>query len=793
METKKMKEIIRELTKGIRINTDSVERIKKSKKTISYMNSLDFDGMPDEIKEMNMSLLENAKKSIAESKSSIISYDENYSGYECVEFASGYNGISEMVSLYKDVDCIDRIICSENFEITENVLEEIKNIREEKDRRLTELKAELKDHISRAVRKEYLDDEEKEKVPQPQEVKSQPQRNYTVRKTGKSPQEILDIILEYVRKNENIFNKIVFESKQPTLSVAERILDVNFKPGTGYIVNFISEPDTNYGKFYKNLLKVFNEIKEYVFDNFDIVLVPEDGKTISYLNSFYQNYIFVREKIDTALTQFKLQNSLLNENFSVKYLIFEKITGKYLIFYTGNKDLSRAVEPYFQNQAKLGTMMFEIEFVEYSGDIRKMIIDRLDRVRNRIELSEENNYMKLTGLRTEDKKTSLITDITGVKILIDPEYEYDGSDIDIVIMTNALDEQVRVIPQIMSANPNAKLFTSDISFKIARIKWMRELNNPSIALTSSGADFSRRDVDNLNERVIRITPMGKGYNFKGLVNIKFFSSGSLPGSSIVELRDSSHKTVYLNYYSSESSGLLKGSDTDISDYDFIIASSLKQRFGFMPVPYDQIKSAIDSGRQVFIFTDSLGNLQHLAADLFQCGIDKQIISGETVFGTINKELSKLLNFGSSWGDNFEDKELFHKSISRIEPLADEYEFYKKFSTNEPGIFLLPFEKMEVEMVLKNKLNGENVVLIPAFCETEFLSMLEKDVFVADENKTGKHIVYNYIRNDSINEIYNRCKDSKQFKKIITDAVSPEIPAGKLLVLEGNEAKTVYGK
>jgi hypothetical protein len=789
-----MKDIIKNLTSGIRINTESIEKIKKSKKTITYMNSLDFNGMPDEIKEMNESLLENAKKVLNESKNNILSFEDGYEGEDCVDYALNYDGIDEITDLYKDIECLDKIADLKNEILTENVKNDINNLKTEKNKVLEKFKVQLRDYVEKAVKREFLNEGEKpsEPVKEAEEVKPEAQRIYTVRKTGKSPQEIRDIIQDYIRINETIFNKIIFESKPATLSISERVLDVYFKPGTGYIMNFISEPDTNYGKFYRNLLKVFNEIKEYVFDNFDIVVIPEDGKAISYLNSFYQNYIFVREKFDSALIQYKLQNSLLNENFSVKYLIFEKITGKYLIFYNGNKDLSKAVESYFQNQAKLGTMSFNLEFVEYQGDVRKMIADRLDKIRNHIELSEAGNYMKVTRMKNDSGLSSVFVDVTGVKILIDPETEYDGNDIDIVIMSNARDNHVKVIPQIMNSNPGAKLFTSDISFKIARIKWMKELNNPNLVISSGdSADFTRKDIDNLNERVIRITPMGKGYNFKGLVNIKFFSSGSIPGSSIVEIRDSSQKTIYLGIYTSDSTGLLKGADNDLSDYNYLISSAKKYDQEFKPLPLDLIKEKLKDNRQVFIFSDSIGNLQHLTVELYNAGIDKQVVSGETTFGIINKELAKLLNFGSSWGDNFEDKDAFYRSISKIEPLADEYEFYKKFSTNEPGIFILPFEKMEVEMVLKNKLNGENLVFIPSDYEKEFLAILEKDVFVSDENKTGAHIIYNYIRNTTVSEVFEKFKDSKVLKKVISDSDNPGIPANRSVILEENTEKVIY--
>jgi hypothetical protein len=557
------------------------------------------------------------------------------------------------------------------------------------------------------------------------------------------------------------------------------------------VINFISEPDTNYGKFYKNLLNVFSEIKDYVFDKYDTVVVPEDGKSISYLNSFYQNYIFVREKIDTALTQFKLQNSLLNENFSVKYMIFEKISGKYLVFFNGNKDLSRAVEQYFVNQAKLGTMQFEIEFVEYDGDIKKTILDRLNKIKNKIDLCETGNYMKIKRIADEENRDSLLFDVTGVKILIDPEKEYEGNDIDIVVMTNARNSHTDLIPRIMNQNPSAKLFTSDISFKIAKIKWLKELNNPNlIPGAGSGVDFTRKDIENLNERVIRITPMGKGYNYKNLVNIKFFSSGAVPGSSVVEIRDSGHKTVYLGIHTKDDTSLLKGSDNDMAEYDFIYSSS-KFSFPYRPLEISLIKDKLLEGKQVFIFSDSLGNLQHAVTDLYSSGITKSMVSGDVSFDMINREILKLLSFGSSWGDNFIDRELFAKSVSKLEPFTDEYEFYKKFSTSESLVFILPFDKMEMEMVIKNKLYTENLIFVPADYEKEFIEIIEKDPMIPDEFKTGKHIVYNYIRNTGPEEVFAACKDNKQFKKLICETQTAGIPANKIIVADRDSEKKVY--
>ncbi|MDY0016552.1 MAG: hypothetical protein RBS89_01830 [Candidatus Delongbacteria bacterium] len=788
-----MKDIIKELTAGIKLNTDYISRIKKDKETVDYMNSLDFDSMPQEIKEMNISILNRAKKSIEENIEDFVLFEEGAECGDCFKYADSYKDFGKIKEIYGDIDSIDSILASESLTVTGNIR---KLLEAQKEGLLSETEKhrnDLIEHIEKNIKSSLFGKEEKADEPAPEVavVKKAPERSFIVKKTNKSFQEIKDIIQEYIRINEQIFNKIIFESKPATLSISDRILDIYFKPGSGYVVNFISEPDTNYGKFYRNLLKVFSEIRDHVYDNYDIVISPEDGKSISYLNSFYQNYIFVREKIDTALTQFKLQNSLLNENFSVKYMIFEKISAKYLIFYTGNKDLSKAVEQYFVNQAKLGTMQFEIEFVEYDGDIKDIVMGRLNGIRNRIDLNSADNYMRATSISNERNEKTLLFNVTGVKILVDPETDYPGNDIDIVVMTNARDSHTDQIPKIMSRNPSAKLFTSDISFKIARIKWMKELNNPNlIPGSSAGADYTRKDIEGINERVIRITPMGKGYNYKNLVNIKFFSSGSIPGASIVEIRDAGHKTIYTGVYTREDTSLLRGSDTDFSEYNYIYYPSGNVH-PYLPLPLDMIIEKLDADKQVFVFTDSLGNLQHAVTELYSAGIKKPIVSGDASFDIINKELSKIINFGSSWGDNFTDRDLYSKSIARVEPFTDEYEFYKKFSLNESLVFILPFDKMELEMVLKNKLYSDNLIFIPADYEKEFNEIVENDPVIPDEYKTGKHIIYNYIRNTDVQEMFSQCKGYSQFKKIITDSEIGDIPDNKKILINENVEKQIY--
>ncbi|MBN2857483.1 MAG: hypothetical protein JXN63_03695 [Candidatus Delongbacteria bacterium] len=788
-----MKDILKELTRGIRINRKVLDEIKKSKATLEYVKTQNFETMPEPVKEMHLKMIESANNTINEAKDDLIIFEENYEGDDAVGYAERFNRMNDIKDYHDDLESLKRIMGSEDLNITDNLRKELERIRSEKEEFLLSIKEDLKKFVLDTVKSEFLNEESREKniAENIQEPPKPKKRDYTVRKSGKSPAEIKELLEQYIEVNEAIFNKIIFESKPPTLSITERVLEVNFRQGTGYVVNFISEPDTNYGKFYKNLLNVFNEIKEYMFDNYDIVVVPEEGKNISYLNSFYQNYVFVREKIDTALTQFKLQNSLLNENFSVNYMVFEKISGKYLIFFNGNKSLSKAVEGYFQNQARLGTMTFELEFVEYNESLKKIVRDRYSKIINKIDLLEENNHMDITEYSDNEGHRSVVIDITGVKILIDPETEIGSGDIDIVVMSNARGKHVNLIPKIMRDNPNAKLFTSDISFKIARIKWFKELNNPNIVLTASGenSEFSRQDIDNINERVIRITPEGKGYNFKGVVNIKFFNSGVIPGSSAVEIRDASRKTIYLGNYSTEDSGLMTGAETDICEYDHAVFNS-GEIHDVEPLPVSLIRERLNENKQVFIFCDSVGNLQHVAVELYQAGINKPVIAGEASFTIINKELSKLLNFGSSWGDYFQDKELFDKSVLKIEPFSDEYEFYKKFSMSESGIFILPFEKTEIDMVLKNKLYGSNLILVPSMNENIFVSMLENDPMIPDEHRTGKHLPYNYIINISPEQLLEKIRPCKKpVSVLMTGPFS--FKDAKFTELKTGETKKVY--
>ncbi|MCK5760179.1 MAG: hypothetical protein KAH33_02725, partial [Candidatus Delongbacteria bacterium] len=749
---------------------DYLFRIKESKKTVQYLESEDFSKMPEKIREMNEELLKESKKNMENISDDFIKFDTDSDGEDVVKYLSDYSGINLIEVNLDDIECYGQVLNLDNIVLTKNVKQEIEKLSENKKEQHKKSYQDLKDHIKNAIRKEFFNEAIPEKK---QEVKPVVQKakpiNYVIQKNNKSLKEIKEIVIEFLKKNEAIFDKIIFENKGVSLPITDRVLDVYFKLGTGYVVNFISEPDTNHGKFYQNLLKVFNEVKEKIYLDYSIVVVPEEGKSLSYLNSFYQNYIFIREKLDTMLLQYKLQHSLLNENFSVKYLIFEKLSAKYLIYYSGNKDLVEAVEGYFQNQAKLGTMPFQIEYIEYNSDINSSIISRYEKRKNKIDLIDKNNYLKTTNLCSDKFNESVLLDMTGVKILIDPSEAYEGNDLDVIVLTDARKDKLNLIPKLMSKNSKAKLFTSDITYKVSRIKWIKILNSSIMGANDVDAGFTKQDIDNVNERVIRITPEGKGYNFKGLVNIKFFNAGCIPGASIVEIRDSGQNIIYLGNMCRESSGLLKGADIDLLPYNYIFfKSEIDDKDKLAPIPMDQIKEKLQDGKQVFIFTDNIGLQQHVLVDLYSAGVNYPIVSGDATFSLINKEINKLLNFGSSWGDHFEDKELFIKSIQKVEPFIDEYEFYKKFSTDTPLVFLVPFDKAEVDMVIKNKVFTNNLIAVPTNRVEEYNSILEKTTSLmdVDDTKDVKSNEYNYITRTGSDEILEITNNSSNLKGLI---------------------------
>ena len=765
-----MDQRIKDLVKGIEIDNDYLFRIKESKKTVQYLESEDFSKMPEKIREMNEELLKESKKNMENISDDFIKFDTDSDGEDVVKYLSDYSGINLIEVNLDDIECYGQVLNLDNIVLTKNVKQEIEKLSENKKEQHKKSYQDLKDHIKNAIRKEFFNEAIPEKK---QEVKPVVQKakpiNYVIQKNNKSLKEIKEIVIEFLKKNEAIFDKIIFENKGVSLPITDRVLDVYFKLGTGYVVNFISEPDTNHGKFYQNLLKVFNEVKEKIYLDYSIVVVPEEGKSLSYLNSFYQNYIFIREKLDTMLLQYKLQHSLLNENFSVKYLIFEKLSAKYLIYYSGNKDLVEAVEGYFQNQAKLGTMPFQIEYIEYNSDINSSIISRYEKRKNKIDLIDKNNYLKTTNLCSDKFNESVLLDMTGVKILIDPSEAYEGNDLDVIVLTDARKDKLNLIPKLMSKNSKAKLFTSDITYKVSRIKWIKILNSSIMGANDVDAGFTKQDIDNVNERVIRITPEGKGYNFKGLVNIKFFNAGCIPGASIVEIRDSGQNIIYLGNMCRESSGLLKGADIDLLPYNYIFfKSEIDDKDKLAPIPMDQIKEKLQDGKQVFIFTDNIGLQQHVLVDLYSAGVNYPIVSGDATFSLINKEINKLLNFGSSWGDHFEDKELFIKSIQKVEPFIDEYEFYKKFSTDTPLVFLVPFDKAEVDMVIKNKVFTNNLIAVPTNRVEEYNSILEKTTSLmdVDDTKDVKSNEYNYITRTGSDEILEITNNSSNLKGLI---------------------------
>ncbi|MDA3884284.1 MAG: hypothetical protein PF638_01680, partial [Candidatus Delongbacteria bacterium] len=755
----------------------------------------DFSKMPEKIREMNENLLKESKKILEDISDNFIKYDTDSDGKDVVKYLSDYSDTNMIEKNMDDIECYQNILGVENIVLTKNVLEEIEELIENKKQQNEESKKGIKDFIKEAIKREYFGEPAPKKEP---EVKPAiPEKkviNYVVRKSNKSLKEIKDIVIDFLKKNEAIFDKIIFENKGVSLSITDRILDINFKLGTGYVVNFISEPDTNHGKFYQNLLKVFNEVKEKIYRDHSIIVVPEEGKSLSYLNSFYQNYIFIREKLDTMLLQYKLQHSLLNENFAVKYLIFEKLSAKYLIFYTGNKNLVEAVEGYFQNQAKLGTMPFQIEYIELDGDINTAITSRYEKRKNKIDLIDKDNYLKTTNLCSDKFNESVLLDMTGVKILIDPSEGYDGEDLDIVILTDAKKGNLNLIPKIMAKNPNAKLFTSDITYKISRIKWIKIINSAILEADGGKVGFTKQDVDNVNERVIRITPEGKGYNFRGLVNIKFFNAGCIPGASIVEIRDAAQNIMYLGNICQESSGLLKGADIDLLPYNYIFfKSEIDDKDKPMPLPMDQVKEKLEDGKQVFIFTDNIGQQQHALVDLYSAGINYPIIAGDSTFGLVNKEINKLLNFGSSWGDHFEDKELFIRSIQKVEPFVDEYEFYKKFSTDSPLVFLIPFDLAEVDMVIKNKVFTNNLVVIPTSRTLEYNKILEKTTssMDPDDTKDSKVNEYNYIVRTEIDKIFEITNNSSNLKSFVAVNETFSGKDSKVIKLKVNEEVKIY--
>lgn len=812
-----MTDLIKQIASTIAINTEFLSKIGVHKTTLEYLQTQDYASMPEAIRAMNLKLLEDTKKLVSyNDENPIVEGFKENQNTDAVEYIENYPGLKNLLLNAEIAESYEKILDAD-LQLVDAVTEKIKGFLEESEKKYSNNYEELLSFIEKRLREKYFGEKfsEKKKV-----VIATPEKkekiNYVVSKSHKSVAEVQKIITDYIRKNEAIFNKIIFDGKKVTLSIIDRIVNVSFKSGFGYIINFISEPDTNVGKFYQNLLKVFAEIKEKIYLEHNIVVVAEEGKGLIYLNSFYQNYAFIKEKLDTILIKYKLQHSLLNESFSINYMIFDKSCNKYLIFYNGNKELSKAVEQYLNNQAKLGPVTYRIEFIEYNDSINSMMSTRLTALMNKIDLVDANNYMKIKQLSHEKSNESLIMDITGVRVLINPtkslsnpksllseDTTEDTSDkkFNVIILTDARKKYIDELPKIMLDNPDAKLFTSDITYKLARVKWINNINNLGFGkLGETPLGYNRKDIESLNDRVIRITPEGKGYNFRGLINIKFFNAGSIPGASVVELRDSKHKILYLGDFSTESTGLLKGAELEPNQYDYIfVKSDIQQKEEVKSLPIERIREKLDEDKQVFIFSDSIGNLQHVTPDLFSAQYGRPIIAGDATFSIINKEIAKLINFGSSWGDNFEHKETFVESINCISPFIDEYEFYKLFSTDEPMLFILPYGKAEVDMIIKNKIDSNHLIIIPEEYSKDFDVVLDNYIEISMDESLNKNrpVVYNYMIRTDENKLASYISSTKGVEKIFvindkeSNCIENENLKNKFNYLELNKEITVY--
>ena len=790
----KQKQII-EIAKTIEINTEYLKSISEESKTLKYLNSLDLEKMPTQIREMNINLLAQTKKNLdPASQKEIVKPNTKTEKTESEKYINSYFEIdkllkeSEITNSYKN-------ILSADIKIVESVTTKIKEMLTVAEDNYKKNYADLITHIEKKIKEEYFGETyitpKSEIATKGTIVKNslndkniEKKINYIVRKSRLSINEIRELLVKHIKKNELIYNKIIFEGKGVTLSIVDRILGITYKHGTGYIVNFISEPDSNFGRFYQNILKVFKIIKEKMYIENEVVIEPEDGRGLIFLNSFYQNYMFIKDKLSSILLKYKLQNSMLNENFTVKHMIFNKNTNKYMIFYTGNKELYRAAEQYLNNQAKLGPVSYSLEFIESTDDsINNLMMDLYDKIINRIDLNTDKISFKIKSLSNERNEESALLSLSGVNILLDPvstsKLEDKNSemnlDIDVIILTHARKEMINEIPAIMVKYPNARLFTSDITYRIARINWLEAINSANtydspVANSENNSlyNFTKKDIDNLSERIIKITPEGKGYNFKRMVNIKFFNAGLIPGAAVVEFQDSKSKIIYLSDFNLENSGLIKGSDIKLENYDFVISKSgIPDDESIKKLPVELIKEKIENGKQVFLFSDEVGNLQHLTSEITMSKFDYPIMSGNHIYGLVNKEISKLINFGSSWGENFQEKELFIESITCIQPFIDEYEFYKKFSTDNPYMFIVPFGSDELDMIIKNKLETGSIVVLPPYRLDAYNERLNKYTEIVDNEdiKNNKPIVYNYISKISDSKLANELIKCSKLKKV----------------------------
>ena len=789
-------EFILEIARTIEIDTEYLLSISEDSKTLKYLNSLDLKSMPDQIREMNTNLLEQTKKNLTldESKE-IVKANIETDSTDSEKYINSYFEIDKLLKENKIIRSYEKILSAE-IVLVEAVTTKIKSLLKESEENYKKSYSDLVKHIEMKIKEEYFGEKNtspNKSTDEPSNVQNQKNTTainetkkivYIARKSKLGINEIREILIKHVKKNELIYNKIIFEGKGVTLSIVDRILGINYKHGTGYIVNFISEPDSNFGRFYQNILKVFKMIKEKLYIENEIIIEPEDGRGLIFLNSFYQNYMFIKDKLGSILLKYKLQQSMLNENFSIKHMIFNKNTNKYMIFYTGNKELHLAAEQYLTNQAKLGPVTYTLDFVELNNSsINEIMLEKYEKIINKIDLNTEKNFLKIKHLSNEKNNESAILKLSGVNILLDPvdlkkiekEEEINGSlSIDIIILTHARKELINEIPAIMQKYPNARLFTSDISYRIARINWLEAINSannydsPAMDSDNSISKISKRDLDNLSERIIKITPEGKGYNFKRMVNIKFYNGGLIPGAAVVEFQDSKNKILYLSDFNLSNSGLIKGSDVKLENYDFILSKSgVPQDESIKKLPVELIKDKIEGGKQVFLFSDEIGNLQHLTTEMLMNKFTHPIMSGNHIYGLVNKEIAKLINFGSSWGDNFEEKEAFIESISCIQPFIDEYEFYKKFSTDNPYVFIVPFGNDELDMIIKNKLETGSIVVLPPYRLDAYNERLNKYTEIIDNEdiKANKPFVYNYISKITDLNLANELEKCKKLKKV----------------------------
>lgn len=768
-----MESFIKAIASTIKIETAELHKLKDNAKTIRYLESLDYSSMPDTIKEMNLKLLEESKNlENTNDKKYVLAY-QNDCGDSSYKYIETFPELDNLI-LDKQIMESYNTIMNSGLELVEDVKIKINELHAEVEKAYSKAYEKLVLHIEKQIRKEYFGEEIKSIVIEEKQPETKKEVFYQVKKSSKSVNEIRQILVDFLAKNEAMFNRIIFEGKGITMSITERILRVEFRPGIGYVVNFISEPDTNYGKFYQNLLKVLQEAKEKIYQEHDILIVPEDGKGLVYLNSFYQNYLFIREKLESILIKYKLQHSLLNQSFTISYLIFDKSSGKYLIFYNGNGILSKGCDIYLNNQAKLGQTTFELEFIEQTAPISQMIQDRYSEMLNKVDLTDANISCKIQNYSKPEKNIiSAAMEISGVKILIDPTTEIDPEFVpDVLILTSSHLENLDVVAKLLVKYPELRMFTSDITYKIARINWINSLNTSNFQ--SIGEEnqfgFNRKDLDAINDRVIKITPEGKGYNFRNLVNIKFFNGGILPGCAVVELRDAKNKIIYLGNFNNENNSLIKGIDFELNNYDYAICrtdSDLNDKF--RPLPVEMIREKLFDNKQVFIFADSANQLQHVSDELAKADLPAAVYAGDATFSLLNKEIAKLINFGSSWGDFFIDKNEFINGTSHMNPFVDEYEFYKKFSSEDAFVFVLPFKKEDLEMVIKSKITSNNLLIIASEHLSRFNEIMNSyiDVVPIEALKNYQPETYFYTPLFSKENMQLLLNTSGTLKKVIS--------------------------